>query len=130
MSRTHTLSGANGSGYDAVSWGSDVDNTTDQTIKSASGSGTSDVPGWIPSGIAALGIIGAFAFGMWLMGRESNKLGALSTLTNRYKNLLGVSQEPSGIVLVRFIDESGKEQVHDWYFDGKNWRCGRTGEIE
>jgi hypothetical protein len=34
------------------------------------------------------------------------------------------------MVLVRFVDESGKEQVHDWYFDGKDWRCGLTGELQ
>ena len=38
-----------------------------------------------------------------------------------------VLTDSSGMVLVRF-SENGKEQIHDWYFDGKDWRCGLTDE--
>lgn len=142
--------------YDAVNWGIDpklarVERTSPDgqrvTVyelgfvrgddyrwhKTASGPG--DMPGWIPGAVAAVSVVGAFAFGMWLLGKEPKKFGALDSLDvndlmSRYKNVLSVSQEPSGMVLVRFVDESGKEQVHDWFCDGQNWRCGLTGELQ
>jgi hypothetical protein len=93
-------------------------------------SSTNDLPGWVPGAVAAAGIIGAFSFCMWLLGRVPKSFGDLKELTSRYNHVLGVSQEPSGMVLIRFIDKSGKEQIHDWYFDGKDWRCGLTGELQ
>lgn len=146
--------------YDAVNWGMDLklarvdrtDNDTGQMVtvyelgwvrgddqhwhkKTASGPGDDALPGWVPGAFAAVGIVGAFAFGMWLLGKEPKKFGALDSLDlnglkSRYKNVIGISQEPSGMVLVKFVDENEKEQVHDWFFDGKNWRCGLTGELQ
>ena len=101
MAWTYTLTYANGvktvyasditdvENWDAVNWGFDpklvrVERTSDGQVvtvwakKTANGPSDDSLPGWVPGAVAAAGIVGAFAFGMWLLGREPKSFSVVS----------------------------------------------------
>jgi hypothetical protein len=100
MTWTYTLTYANGvknvyasditdtENWDAVNWGFDpklvrVERTSDGQVvtvwarKTASGPDDETLPGWVPGALAAAGVVGAFALGMYLLGKEPKSFGAV-----------------------------------------------------